>query len=123
MGSDAQSIPATQPVSEGVLTVSGRVLTATKLEKGDILVANQTVHPDSTTAAATRSIDSGSATNGSVDECYSSWDEYWSASHASYMASWSGKNIKTVPQTTWTVTGTNSYPGYKAGTSTQVTSE
>lgn len=123
--SDAQSIPGTQPVYEGVLTVSGTVLTATKLENGDILVANQTVLPStaSTTASAAGFTGTGTPGNGSVDECYASWNTYWSASQVSYDASFSGDDTKEIPTSTWTNTGTNTYPGYKAGTSTEVTSE
>lgn len=103
--------------------MSGTAVTATLLENGNILVANQTVHPSSsaTAAAASGSTGNGGAKNDTVEGCYSSWNEYWSASQASYLSSFSQDNIKTIPTSTWTVTGTNTYPGYAATTSTYVT--
>lgn len=114
-------------MSEGVITVSGDVFTATKLENGDILVANQTVHPStaSITAAGTGVTSTGRPSNISVgvNDCYSSWNDYWSASEASYLASWSRADIKSIPTSTTTEIDIFTQDAREPGTSTRVSSE
>ncbi|KAK4495867.1 hypothetical protein PRZ48_013135 [Zasmidium cellare] len=115
--SNTQSIPGTQVVSEGVLTVSGHVLTATKLENGDILVANTTVHPDLPTVTAVSNNDTSTPSNGTGGDCYASWDSYWSASDAAYSVSVSQNNLEVVGTSTLLVTQTNIRSAQAATTS------
>jgi hypothetical protein len=51
-GTTTASIPPTQPIAVSVVSISGIVHTATKLEDGEIVVGNMTVRPTSTTITA-----------------------------------------------------------------------
>lgn len=121
------SLAATQPVAEGLITVDGHVLTATKLANGDVAVANTTIDTRRTSETSFASI-SGYAvpSNVSVDECYASWDKYWKAEEAA--ASYSRSVQAAVeegrtPTATRKSTDVKTWSANKATTYTLVTSK
>lgn len=113
------TVPATQSVAWALVTENGIVYTATRLADGEVDVGNTTIHPypNSTmvvnvtmpfTATASATAIPG---NVSVDECFASWEKFWSAS-----ANISSISYSSSPTKTWTVTGTNIYSSRPATT-------
>ena len=80
----------------------GVVVTATRLLNGIILAPGTTVYPDQLVQPnATQTISSSpSGRNVSVDECWSSWDQYWSASKSSRTATSFYYPTRTLTETT-----------------------
>ncbi|KAK5112569.1 hypothetical protein LTR85_011261 [Meristemomyces frigidus] len=137
--SQPTTISPTQVVALGLITVNDTVYTATKLEDGEILVGNTTVwpsgaaQPTSTSAisaiisisssnknasvsqpistpaiSATASLSSGNK-NASVDECFSSWESWWSASRLALYGT-------SIPVSTYTTTYTDTVKAYNGTT-------
>ncbi|KAK3622848.1 hypothetical protein LTR22_024636 [Elasticomyces elasticus] len=111
----ATSIPTTQPIATALVTIYGTLFTATKLQDGEILVANTTVwpsgaaSPSSASSPSITALPGGPYSNGSVSDCFSSWNRWWSAS-------WLETYGTYVDYTTYTSYWTETYSGFNGTT-------
>ncbi|KAK4540417.1 hypothetical protein LTR36_009274 [Oleoguttula mirabilis] len=113
--SSSATIPPTQIIAIGVGTTNGTVFTATKLEDGEILVGNTTLYPSgvprptSTPAVSATASLGGGNKNASVDECFTSWEQWWSASYVALYGT-------SIPVSTYTTTDIYTNSAYNGTT-------